>query len=223
MVAEVDPRGWSGSAQPARERDRPRRGQAGADQDARRRRRRGGHVRDQGVGLRPGEEKLVFNRFWRSDPRGCGVPVAPDWAWRSASRTRTCTRAGWKLGASPATGLLPVVLPLVRGRKVTTSPLPMEPIAPERKERPGFGRVSTRSGACDAAANRAALSLALVLAGLRRVYRARRRHRPSAPSSARHRRTCPSRRPAWIPTSCCANSSRPPPIRPTGTWRRGSS
>ena len=25
-------------------------------------------VRDYGVGLRPGEEKLVFSRFWRSDP-----------------------------------------------------------------------------------------------------------------------------------------------------------
>src|SRR5262249_19519514 len=25
-------------------------------------------VRDYGVGLRPGEEKLVFNRFWRADP-----------------------------------------------------------------------------------------------------------------------------------------------------------
>ncbi len=25
-------------------------------------------VRDLGIGLRPGEEKLVFNRFWRSDP-----------------------------------------------------------------------------------------------------------------------------------------------------------
>lgn len=25
-------------------------------------------VRDHGVGLKPGEEKLVFNRFWRSDP-----------------------------------------------------------------------------------------------------------------------------------------------------------
>ncbi len=25
-------------------------------------------VRDFGVGLRPGEEKLVFSRFWRSDP-----------------------------------------------------------------------------------------------------------------------------------------------------------
>ncbi|MFY1697871.1 MtrAB system histidine kinase MtrB [Solwaraspora sp. WMMA2101] len=25
-------------------------------------------VRDHGVGLRPGEEKLVFNRFWRADP-----------------------------------------------------------------------------------------------------------------------------------------------------------
>src|SRR5262249_25606435 len=25
-------------------------------------------VRDHGVGLKPGEEKLVFNRFWRADP-----------------------------------------------------------------------------------------------------------------------------------------------------------
>src|SRR5258707_2202344 len=39
-------------------------------------------VRDYGVGLRPGEEKLVFSRFWRSDPsrvrrsRGTGVGPA---------------------------------------------------------------------------------------------------------------------------------------------------
>ncbi len=25
-------------------------------------------VRDHGVGLRPGESSLVFNRFWRADP-----------------------------------------------------------------------------------------------------------------------------------------------------------
>ena len=25
-------------------------------------------MRDHGVGLKPGEEKLVFNRFWRADP-----------------------------------------------------------------------------------------------------------------------------------------------------------
>lgn len=27
-------------------------------------------VRDHGVGLRPGESGLVFNRFWRADPAG---------------------------------------------------------------------------------------------------------------------------------------------------------
>ena len=35
--------------------------------------------------------------------RGCGAPVEPGSGWRSASRTRDCTRAGWRPGANPAT------------------------------------------------------------------------------------------------------------------------
>ena len=34
--------------------------------------------------------------------RGCAGPAAPGWAWRSASRTPGCTKAGWRRGASPA-------------------------------------------------------------------------------------------------------------------------
>ncbi len=44
-------------------------------------------VRDYGVGLRPGESSLVFNRFWRADP--------------ARART-TCTVAGCRRGASRA-------------------------------------------------------------------------------------------------------------------------
>ncbi len=58
-------------------------------------------VRDFGVGLRPGEEKLVFSRFWRSDRPGCADPAARGWGWRSASRTPGCTRVGWRPGGEP--------------------------------------------------------------------------------------------------------------------------
>jgi two-component system sensor histidine kinase MtrB len=45
-------------------------------------------VRDRGVGLRPGEAELVFNRFWRADP---------------SRNRRGCTAAGWRRGANAAT------------------------------------------------------------------------------------------------------------------------
>ena len=59
-------------------------------------------VRDYGVGLRPGEEQLVFDRFWRADPHQARAKAAPAWAWLSRWRTRTCTAAGCKPGASAA-------------------------------------------------------------------------------------------------------------------------
>jgi len=50
----------------------------------------------------------------------------------------------------------------------------------------------------------------------------RRRRKPSARSSDPHRRICPSRPRAMDPDVVAARtSSRPQPIRPTGTWRRG--
>ncbi|OOK81582.1 histidine kinase-, DNA gyrase B-, and HSP90-like ATPase family protein [Mycobacterium kansasii] len=64
-------------------------------------------VRDYGVGLRPGEEKLVFSRFWRADPSRVRRSGAPGWVWRSASRTRGYTRAGWKPGGTGPGLLLP--------------------------------------------------------------------------------------------------------------------
>ncbi|MGV0873072.1 MtrAB system histidine kinase MtrB [Mycolicibacterium sp. XJ879] len=89
-------------------------------------------VRDFGVGLRPGEEKLVFSRFWRSDPSrvrrsggtGLGLAISIEDARLHQGRLEA-----W---GEPGNGAcFRLTLPLVRGHKVTTSPLPMKPIEPE--------------------------------------------------------------------------------------------
>jgi len=104
-------------------------------------------VRDYGVGLRPGEEKLVFSRFWRSDPSrvrrsggtGLGLAISVEDARLHQGRLEA-----W---GEPGNGAcFRLTLPLVRGHKVTTSPLPMKPIAPERKERQARPREHAERG-----------------------------------------------------------------------------
>lgn len=94
-------------------------------------------VRDHGVGLRPGEEKLVFSRFWRADPSrvrrsggtGLGLAISVEDARLHQGRLEAWGEPG--KGAC-----FRLTLPLVRGHKVTTSPLPMKPVSPaERRER----------------------------------------------------------------------------------------
>jgi two-component system sensor histidine kinase MtrB len=93
-------------------------------------------VRDYGVGLRPGEEKLVFSRFWRSDPSrvrrsggtGLGLAISIEDARLHQGRLEAWGEPG--KGAC-----FRLTLPLVRGHKVTTSPLPMKPVGRERKPR----------------------------------------------------------------------------------------
>ncbi|WP_063062430.1 MtrAB system histidine kinase MtrB [Nocardia sienata] len=106
-------------------------------------------VRDQGVGLRPGEEKLVFSRFWRSDPSrmrrsggtGLGLSISVEDANLHDGKLEAWGRPG--VGAS-----FRLTLPLVRGQKLGKSPLPLEPgmrRAPRRpnseNERAGGERV----------------------------------------------------------------------------------
>ena len=90
-------------------------------------------VRDFGVGLRPGEEKLVFSRFWRSDPSrvrrsggtGLGLAISIEDARLHQGRLEA-----W---GEPGNGAcFRLTLPLIRGHKVTTSPLPLKPAAAER-------------------------------------------------------------------------------------------
>ncbi|SDJ33586.1 two-component system, OmpR family, sensor histidine kinase MtrB [Frankineae bacterium MT45] len=87
-------------------------------------------VRDHGVGLRPGEAALVFNRFWRGDPSrsrltgGTGLGLA-------ISLEDARLHGGW-LQAWGERGLgaqFRLTLPLKQGETLVSSPLPLEPEA----------------------------------------------------------------------------------------------
>ncbi|MFI5720063.1 MtrAB system histidine kinase MtrB [Nocardia sp. NPDC051750] len=94
-------------------------------------------VRDQGVGLRPGEEKLVFSRFWRSDPSrmrrsggtGLGLSISVEDANLHDGKLEAWGRPN--VGAS-----FRLTLPLVRGQKLGRSPLPLEPGMRKAPRRP---------------------------------------------------------------------------------------
>ena len=85
-------------------------------------------VRDQGVGLRPGEAALVFNRFWRADPSrsrltgGTGLGLA-------ISLEDVRLHHGWlqAWGARGHGAVFRMTLPRVAGGQLSGSPLPLEP------------------------------------------------------------------------------------------------
>jgi two-component system, OmpR family, sensor histidine kinase MtrB len=86
-------------------------------------------VRDFGVGLRPGEEQLVFDRFWRADPArarttggtGLGLAIALEDAR---------LHGGWleAWGAPGRGSVFRLTLPRVSGEELVGSPLPLAPI-----------------------------------------------------------------------------------------------
>lgn len=85
-------------------------------------------VRDHGVGLRPGEASLVFNRFWRADPSrartvggtGLGLAIAIEDAR---------LHHGWlQAWGEPGVGsCFRLTLPRQPGEELTSSPLPLAP------------------------------------------------------------------------------------------------
>ena len=85
-------------------------------------------VRDWGVGLRPGEASLVFNRFWRADPArartsgGTGLGLA-------ISLEDAALHGGWlQAWGEPGSGAqFRLTLPRRAGRDPTRSPLPLIP------------------------------------------------------------------------------------------------
>ena len=85
-------------------------------------------VRDHGVGLRPGEEKLVFNRFWRADPSrarqtgGTGLGL-------SISVEDARLHGGWlEAWGAPGQGAqFRLTLPVRAGDRLTASPLRLVP------------------------------------------------------------------------------------------------
>ncbi|HEX7660864.1 MAG TPA: MtrAB system histidine kinase MtrB [Pseudonocardiaceae bacterium] len=85
-------------------------------------------VRDYGVGLRPGEAELVFNRFWRADPSrnrrtggtGLGLAISLEDA-----RLHGGTLEAW---GEPARGAcFRLVLPRQPNTEIVDSPLPLPP------------------------------------------------------------------------------------------------
>jgi two-component system sensor histidine kinase MtrB len=85
-------------------------------------------VRDYGVGLRPGDEVRVFNRFWRADPArvrtsgGTGLGL-------SISLEDARLHGGWlQAWGAPAQGSqFRLTLPRRAGERITRSPLPLVP------------------------------------------------------------------------------------------------
>ena len=85
-------------------------------------------VRDYGVGLRPGEEHKVFDRFWRADPAraratggtGLGLAISLEDAW---------LHGGWlQAWGEPGKGsVFRLTLPRVSGQALAGSPLPLGP------------------------------------------------------------------------------------------------
>ncbi|MDN5857666.1 MAG: HAMP domain-containing histidine kinase [Pseudonocardia sp.] len=83
-------------------------------------------VRDHGVGLRPGEANLVFNRFWRAEESrarrsggsGLGLSIAIEDARLHGGWLQACGEPG--KGAA-----FRLTLPLVSGASVVSSPVPL--------------------------------------------------------------------------------------------------
>ncbi|GGM79941.1 two-component sensor histidine kinase [Longimycelium tulufanense] len=95
-------------------------------------------VRDHGVGLRPGEEELVFTRFWRADPSrnrrtgGTGLGL-------SISLEDAHLHGGWlEAWGEPGQGAcFRLTLPRQQGVELTGSPLPLPPPEdPDQTTRP---------------------------------------------------------------------------------------
>jgi len=95
-------------------------------------------VRDYGVGLRPGEDLLVFDRFWRADPAraratgGTGLGLA-------ISKEDAALHGGWlqAWGERGKGSVFRLTLPRAVGRALRGSPLPLGP--DEAEIGTGFG------------------------------------------------------------------------------------
>jgi two-component system sensor histidine kinase MtrB len=85
-------------------------------------------VRDHGVGLAPGEEQLVFERFWRADPSrartvgGTGLGLA-------ISLEDARLHGGWlqAWGDKGRGSVFRLTLPRTAGQPIVGSPLPLGP------------------------------------------------------------------------------------------------
>jgi two-component system sensor histidine kinase MtrB len=123
-------------------------------------------VRDHGVGLRPGEAALVFTRFWRADPArarttggtGLGLAIALEDARLHAGRLEA-----W--GALGEGSCFRLTLPRKAEATITSSPLPLSPLAAEASRARLAARAGARAGIGAGPAGRSADGAAEVTAG----------------------------------------------------------
>ncbi len=107
-------------------------------------------VRDHGVGLKPGESSLVFNRFWRADPArarslggtGLGLSIALEDAR---------LHGGWlQAWGEPGAGAhMRLTLPRQAGAPLRSSPLPLAPedaVARSARRVAPYARPATPAG-----------------------------------------------------------------------------
>lgn len=121
-------------------------------------------VRDHGVGLKPGEERLVFNRFWRADPSrarqtgGTGLGL-------SISVEDARLHGGWlEAWGEPGGGAqFRLTLPVRSGDRLVAAPLPLIPRDRAVDELPAgpASAASVTGAAVTGAANTAAPSPAV--------------------------------------------------------------
>ena len=105
-------------------------------------------VRDHGVGLKPGEAALVFTRFWRADPArarttggtGLGLAIALEDARLHAGRLEA-----W--GALGEGSCFRLTLPRQADATITSSPLPLSPLAGEAARAEGARAEAARAEA----------------------------------------------------------------------------
>jgi two-component system, OmpR family, sensor histidine kinase MtrB len=116
-------------------------------------------VRDYGIGLAPGQERLVFDRFWRADPArarttggtGLGLAIALE---------DTRLHGGWleACGELGRGSVFRLTLPRTAGGELAGSPLPLAPDDAELPDAPAAGTLAAAHGVTP--------SLAAVLPGV---------------------------------------------------------
>jgi two-component system, OmpR family, sensor histidine kinase MtrB len=85
-------------------------------------------VRDHGVGLRPGEAALVFNRFWRADPSRARTVGGTGLGLSIAIEDARLHRGWLQAWGEPGEGsCFRLTLPRTAGGELTSSPLPLAP------------------------------------------------------------------------------------------------
>jgi two-component system sensor histidine kinase MtrB len=108
-------------------------------------------VRDHGVGLQPGQEELVFTRFWRGDPSrtrrtgGTGLGLA-------ISLEDARLHGGWlqAWGAPEYGSVFRLTLPRSQGVELSSSPLPLRPPGVADADTAGTGVRAGQDGVLDA-------------------------------------------------------------------------